>query len=56
MGGTQAGATKFVHDYFIKDHLGNVRTTLAADPASHEYYARHEIATANSESNLFLTI
>jgi len=52
-GGSPAGATKFVYDYFIKDHLGNVRTTLAAEPASHEYYARHEIATANSEQLLF---
>jgi len=52
-GGTQAGATKFVYDYFIKDHLGNVRTTLAAEPSSHEYYARHELATANSEQLLF---
>lgn len=51
--GNQAGATKFVYDYFIKDHLGNVRTTLAAEPASHEYYAMHEIATANSEQLLF---
>jgi len=51
--GTQAGATKFVYDYFIKDHLGNVRTTLAAEPASHEYYAMHELATANSEQLLF---
>ncbi len=52
-GGAQAGATKFVYDYFIKDHLGNVRTTLAAEPSSHEYYARHELATANSEQLLF---
>ncbi|MBL7705931.1 MAG: hypothetical protein JNM21_10350 [Taibaiella sp.] len=51
--GTQTGATKFVYDYFIKDHLGNVRTTLAAEPASHEYYAMHELATANSEQLLF---
>jgi RHS repeat-associated protein len=54
--GPQAGATKFVYDYFIKDHLGNVRTTLAAEPSSHEYYARHEIATANSEQLLFENI
>ncbi len=55
-GGNQAGATKFVYDYFIKDHLGNVRTTLAAEPSDHEYYARHEIATANSEQLLFENI
>lgn len=51
--GEQTGETKFVYDYFIKDHLGNVRTTLAADPSSHEYYARHEMATANSEQLIF---
>ncbi|RYD94468.1 MAG: hypothetical protein EOP54_17460, partial [Sphingobacteriales bacterium] len=54
--GSQAGATKFVYDYFIKDHLGNVRTTLAAEPSTHEYYAMHEIATANSEQLLFENI
>lgn len=54
--GSQAGATKFVYEYFIKDHLGNVRTTLAAEPSTHEYYAMHEIATANSEQLLFENI
>ncbi len=51
--GPQAGATKFVYEYFIKDHLGNVRTTLSAEPSTHEYYARHEMATANSEQLIF---
>lgn len=52
-GGNQSGSTKFVYDYFIKDHLGNVRTTLAAEPKSYEYYAMHEFATANSEQLIF---
>lgn len=51
--GNQPTATKFVYDYFIKDHLGNVRTTLTAEPSGLEYYAFHEIATANSEQLLF---
>jgi RHS repeat-associated protein len=45
--------TKFVYDYFIKDHLGNVRSTVTATPINGIYLARHEIASANVEQLLF---
>jgi len=45
--------TKFVYDYFVKDHLGNVRSTVTSQPMSYPYYARHEIATANIEQLVF---
>lgn len=54
--GNQQGATGFVADYFIKDHLGNVRTTLTSNPSTLEYYAEHELATANTEQLLFENI
>ncbi len=45
--------TKFQYDYFVKDHLGNVRSTITAEPISAEYLAMHEIATANAEQLVF---
>lgn len=45
--------TRFVYDYFIKDHLGNVRSTITANPITASYLARHEIATANLEQLVF---
>ncbi|WP_333624252.1 DUF6443 domain-containing protein [Sphingobacterium siyangense] len=51
--GAQSGQTKFVYDYFIKDHLGNVRSTVTAQPINQQYLALHEIATANSEQLIF---
>jgi len=45
--------TKFQYDYFVKDHLGNVRSTITAEPISAEYLAMHEIATANVEQLVF---
>jgi RHS repeat-associated protein len=45
--------TRFVYDYFIKDHLGNVRSTVTANPINADYMARHEIATANLEQLVF---
>jgi RHS repeat-associated protein len=52
--GNPAGhPTKFVYDYFIKDHLGNVRSTVTASPMSYPYLAKHEIATANIEQLIF---
>jgi RHS repeat-associated protein len=47
------GYTRFVYDYFIKDHLGNVRSTVTANPITSAYFARHEIATANLEQLVF---
>ncbi|MGF7028647.1 MULTISPECIES: DUF6443 domain-containing protein [Sphingobacterium] len=50
---TSNNQTRFVYDYFVKDHLGNVRSTVTAAPISRDYMARHEIATANSEQLVF---
>lgn len=46
-------ATRFIYDYFIKDHLGNVRTTITAEPINPVYLAKHEIATAAAEQLVF---
>jgi RHS repeat-associated protein len=48
-----SGVTKFIYDYFVKDHLGNVRSTVTAEPITADYLARHEIATANVEQLVF---
>lgn len=45
--------TKFVYDYFVKDHLSNVRSTVTATPIDGIYLARHEIASANIEQMVF---
>lgn len=45
--------TKFKYDYFVKDHLGNVRSTVTAEPISAEYLASHELATAGVEQLVF---
>lgn len=45
--------TKFKYDYFVKDHLGNVRSTVMADPIDAQYLASHEIGMANVEQLLF---
>lgn len=45
--------TKFVYDYFVKDHLGNVRSTVTATPIDGIYLAKHEIASANIEQLVF---
>ncbi len=48
-----AGYTRFVYDYFIKDHLGNVRSTVTAEPINSGYFASHEVATASVEQLVF---
>ncbi len=50
---TTAGYTRFVYDYFIKDHLGNVRSTVTAEPINSGYFASHEVATASVEQLVF---
>ena len=45
--------TRYVYDYFIKDHLGNVRSTVTAEPINSDYFAGHEIAMANVEQLIF---
>jgi RHS repeat-associated protein len=47
------GETRFVYDYFIKDHLGNVRSTVTAEPINGSYLAGHELAFANVEQLVF---
>jgi RHS repeat-associated protein len=42
-----------VYDYFIKDHLGNVRSTVTAQPINAAYLAGHEISMANVEQLIF---
>lgn len=54
--GNQQGSTGFVADYFVQDHLGNIRTTLTSTPSTIEYYAQHELVTANTEQLLFENI
>jgi RHS repeat-associated protein len=45
--------TKFVYDYFVKDHLGNVRSNVTAEPINGAYLARHEVVSANIEQLFF---
>jgi RHS repeat-associated protein len=45
--------TKFVYDYFVKDHLGNVRSTVTSMPNAYKYLAMHNISTANVEELIF---
>lgn len=45
--------TRFVYDYFIKDHLGNVRSTVTAQPINAAYFAGHEVSMANVEQLIF---
>jgi len=49
-----ADSSKFKYDFFIKDHLGNVRTTVTADEGgTKEFVATYEIAAANTENLIF---
>lgn len=45
--------TQYVYDYFIKDHLGNVRSTVTATPMNATYLAQHELVSANIEQLVF---
>ena len=45
--------TRFVYDFFVKDHLGNVRSTVTAEPINFDYIASHEIAMAGVEQLVF---
>lgn len=51
------GDSLFVYDYFIKDHLGNVRAVLTeeTDPGA-AYYAGMEAANQSTEEQLFTNI
>jgi len=45
--------TKFIYDYFVKDHLGNVRSTITATPINPSYLAAYEISQASVEQLVF---
>jgi len=46
----------YVYDYFVKDHLGNVRSVVTMAPLTPEYLATHEIARATIEEQVFENI
>lgn len=48
-----SGITKFVYDYYAKDHLGNVHSTVTAEPMNELFLASHEISLANTEQLVF---
>lgn len=54
----QAATSDFQYDYFIKDHLGNVRTVVTSNYSTLpvEYFADHEIASAHLEHSIFANI
>ncbi len=45
--------THFVYDYFLKDHLGNVRMVLSEEEKESDYLATMEIAQNDFETALF---
>lgn len=49
------GDNAFKYDYFVKDHLGNVRSAITADVSTSatEYLATHELASAGIENVIF---
>ena len=49
----ESGNPTFVYDYFIKDHLGNVRMVLTEEEKSESYLATMEPAAGNFETQLF---
>lgn len=53
-----ADSSIFKYDYFVRDHLGNVRASKCDDetPITTEYLATHEIASANIEEAIFSNI
>lgn len=49
---------KFKYDFFVKDHLGNVRAVVTSDvsTSANDYLASYEIASANLENLVFENI
>jgi RHS repeat-associated protein len=47
----------FKYDFFVKDHLGNVREVLTSDEGNPaDYFAGHELAAAALESSIFANV
>ncbi len=56
---TQAISTsnlKYIYDYFMKDHLGSVRSVLSTEQETDMYAATMETANATKENQLFSNI
>jgi RHS repeat-associated protein len=47
---------KYTYDYFLKDHLGNVRMVITPDTRTDLYAATEETATAAKENQLFTNL
>ncbi|HWV73974.1 MAG TPA: putative toxin, partial [Pseudosphingobacterium sp.] len=46
----------FNYESFVKDHLGNVRQVVSSESVIRQYFASHEIASANVEQLVFENI
>src|SRR5262249_36182466 len=49
-------ANQFIHDYFVRDHLGNVRIVLTEEIDTAKYIATMETAYAAKENSVFANI
>ena len=53
---TYSPATQYVYDYFIKDHLGNIRAVVTNEIQRRSYFATMESSNATAEEELFYNI
>src|SRR5262249_35616801 len=52
-----ADSSVYKYDYFVKDHLGNVRTVLTSDVGNMtDYTATHEVVAGTMENSIFTNI